>query len=283
MKYLAKFTILLLFSLLVYGCNNSSEKNNQPEIKNSSEKLINAVLWMQNSAEYRACCYQAFNYGKLAVEKYMLENKCDPKHLAVVFDLDETLLDNSFYEAELILKNKEFYKYKITETIPLDTTKIDWKRNWTFLKKTQAIPGAIKFVEFINSKNINIIYISNRENDEKEATIENMEKILKFPKIDTKNYVFCKIDGKSSKTIRRDSINELYNVILYVGDNLADFEDIFEKRTDNNPNRFQEVDSLKEYFGSKYIILPNPMYGKWEDLNKDKNIKDNLKGINNIK
>jgi len=46
-------------------------------------------------------------------------------------------------------------------------------------------------------------------------------------------------------------------------DNLADFDALY----DNYPsedNRTATTQQLKQKFGSKYIVLPNPSYGDWE-------------------
>ena len=61
--------------------------------------------------------------------------------------------------------------------------------------------------------------------------------------------------------MRRNIIKNQYDVVLLVGDNLADFDQVFEDRTVNFG--FHTVDSLRTEFGKKFIVLPNPMYGDW--------------------
>jgi len=62
--------------------------------------------------------------------------------------------------------------------------------------------------------------------------------------------------------MRRITVIETYDVLLYVGDNLTDFSQIFAER--GADLGFQVVDSLRDLFGDNYIILPNPTYGEWE-------------------
>ena len=67
----------------------------------------------------------------------------------------------------------------------------------------------------------------------------------------------------SSKTVRRDLVKENFEIILLIGDNLGDFSEIFEDRSNNFG--FDIVEENKAKFGEKFIVLPNPMYGSWEN------------------
>ena len=255
--------LILFLTILIFSCKNketnenfaSKETNKEVE---SSEYLLNATLWVQTSGEYRACCYQAFNYAKIAVENNLKTVKKD-KAPAVIFDIDETVIDNSFFEANLIKENTVY-------------TKENWKE-WTDMSAACAIPGAIDFLKFLESKNVEIVYITNRKEDEKEASIKNMEK-LGFPKIKEENY-YSKIE-ESNKDARRTKVAEMYNIILLVGDNLGDFDSILDQR--ENDYGFSIVDELREHFGTSFIIMPNPMYGHCEDAlykNKEKSNMEN--------
>jgi predicted secreted acid phosphatase len=52
------------------------------------------VLWQQTAAEYRALCYQAFNIAALRLNE-ISKKKLRKQKLAIITDLDETILDNS--------------------------------------------------------------------------------------------------------------------------------------------------------------------------------------------
>lgn len=252
-----KIYLLLLITVIIYSCNSESKQKseaspNSIEKTENSDYLLNATLWVQTSGEYRACCYQAFNYAKIAVENN-LKKANNSKPPAVIFDLDETLIDNSFYEAYLIENKTNF-------------TKETWKE-WTDMSSACAIPGALDFLNFLKSKNIEIVYITNRKQDEIAATKRNLES-LGFPEVDILNY-YPKID-ESNKDSRRQDVARRFNIILLVGDNLADFDSYLDER--DLDYGFANVDELKEEFGKSFIILPNPMYGNWEGaLYKDKN------------
>jgi 5'-nucleotidase (lipoprotein e(P4) family) len=50
---------------------------------------------------------------------------------------------------------------------------------------------------------------------------------------------------------------------MLVGDNLNDLAQVFERKS--IADRFAAVDQLKNEFGKRFIVLPNPMYGEWEN------------------
>ena len=54
---------------------------------------------------------------------------------------------------------------------------------------------------------------------------------------------------------------ETHTILLFLGDNLNDFDDLFEDRSDQKG--FSTVDQHKSEFGKRFIVLPNPLYGSW--------------------
>ena len=57
-----------------------------------------------------------------------------------------------------------------------------------------------------------------------------------------------------------------------MGDNLDDHSVVFENRS--VADRFAEVEKAKDLFGKKYILLPNAMYGTWENILYNKGMTD---------
>jgi 5'-nucleotidase (lipoprotein e(P4) family) len=204
---------------------------------------VMAVLWFQRSAEYRALCYQAYNLAELRVREYLAQPDKD-RPAAVIFDIDETLLDNSPHEALNITDDKTFSPER-------------WKV-WSDLAIAAAIPGSLDFCHFLAQNGIQVIYVSNRQGTESFATLLNLQK-WNFPYAD-RNHLYLKSET-SSKEFRRKVIEKQFNVILLVGDNLSDFDQVFEDRSVNFG--YNTVDSLRSDIGKKFIILPNPMYGDW--------------------
>jgi len=236
-KIMRRFTvILLLLSSLAFVPGTVSQT---PD----TDQSVMATLWYQKSGELRALCYQAYNLAEMRVNEY-LSHPDSGAQPAVIFDIDETLLDNSPSEALNIIEGKPY-------------TSDRWKA-WTDRASARALPGAVDFCRFLARNDVELIYLSNRSNTEILTTMKNLQD-LNFPYAD-RNHLYMKAET-SDKESRRNIIEKKYNVILLVGDNLADFDEIFENRSVNLG--FHAVDSLREEFGKKFIILPNPMYGGW--------------------
>lgn len=210
--------------------------------EDSQDHLIMATLWYQRSAEVRALCYQSFNWARTVVSQALLQpSRKDP---AVVLDIDETILDNSPFQAELVLSEQP-YSPEL------------WKL-WTLQESAAALPGALNFCQYLHQNHVEIFYISNRTTGEMKSTINNLNK-LGFPYAD-QEHVLLKV-STSSKKERREKVAETHEIILLLGDNLNDFSAIFEDRSDHDGHWL--VDRHSADFGIRFIILPNPMYGAW--------------------
>ena len=219
------------------------------------------VLWQQQASEYRALCYQAFNIASLRLHE-VVKNKSNQKNLAIITDLDETILDNSYLQAELIKRQQEYAAQS-------------WKE-WTDKSAATAVPGAVEFLRMAKQKGLTIFYISNRDTSEVTSTLINLKK-LKLPDAETNHMFF--LSNNSSKEARRQIVMKKYNVVMLLGDNLNDFVKVFEKKPDNE--RKMEVDKVHEEWGKKFIVLPNSYYGEWENAIYDyeKNLTPEQKEI----
>lgn len=241
-----KLLLILLTANLLWACEQNQKVLNPNEQLSNSEHLVSAANWFQKSAEMRACFYQAYNFAELKLKAHHNNYKGN-KPTAVVLDIDETVLDNSPYEKQLI------------ETGGLYASKT-WKE-WTDKSSAKALPGALEFTIAAKEMGVQVIYISNRKVNELENTINNLIS-AGFPNADP-HFVYLREMGKSGdKTERRATVMEKYEVLLYIGDNLTDFNQLFGDR--DTDLGFDIVDSYKDGFGDKFIILPNPMYGEWE-------------------
>ena len=242
--------ILLTFALLL-GCKSqvSNTNNGALQLQDTGipprEYSIAAVLWQQHSGEYRALAYQAFNLAQMQLDVLLENREAYSKPLAIVTDIDETILDNSPYSGKQIELQEDYVPERWTE--------------WVDEKKAKPIPGALEFFEYAKSKGVEVFYISNRTKDQEEATLENM-RAVGFPYSDAAHILL--VTETSRKGKRRATVNETHDIIMLLGDNLSDFSAIFENRSTEDRNR--SVDSLRAVFGKRYIVLPNAIYGDWE-------------------
>ena len=206
------------------------------------EREVNATLWFQTSGEMRALSYQAFNLAKLRLDQDL--TKSSRKKRAVVVDVDETILDNSPYQARAILTGEGHYS--------------DLAR-WVEQAEAPALPGALEFIQYAVKKGVSVFYITNRREDKREATIKNL-KAQGFPV--REEWVMMRQKKSSSKESRRKEVLKSHRIVLLMGDNLGDFARIFEKKP--LANRNSAVDQNRQEFGKRFIMIPNPMYGDWE-------------------
>lgn len=202
----------------------------------------NAVLWQQQSGEYRALCFQAYNYAHSSLDKALKKYSKLPK--CVIVDIDETLLDNSPQSGQAILSKKAF-------------DLAEWKR-WTGMAIADTVPGACSFLQYAASKKVAVFYISNRDKSEIPATMQNLKQ-FGFPYVDTDHLLFR--DSTSNKQSRRNQVAKTHHIAMLVGDNLSDFSTIFYQEGKDTK---KVVDQHAGKFGTTFIMLPNPMYGDWE-------------------
>lgn len=231
-------------------------------------RSLDANLWMQVSAEYRACCYQAFNVARRRLTEKM---HCPPpggwaKPPAVVLDLDETVLDNGAFQARLIRNGLGFDQ----------ATWNDWER--TGYPHVRLVPGAKEFIAAAKRLGATVVFITNRQQNQpyRNGTLNALELLG----IEVPGDHLLGAATTSDKTDRRAAVERRYTVLLYVGDNLRDFfEGDFRSAVDNQKPgrkttdpaklraaviaRAAAVDRCEDLFGREWIILPNPAYGEW--------------------
>ncbi len=222
------------------------------QAKIDNEYQVGAVLYMQKAAEYRALTYQAFNWAKVTLDADEKTKKKLPKierkkTRAVVVDIDETVLDNSPAQA-LDIRNRAAF------------SSAGWYA-WGDLRKAKAIPGSVDFLNYAISKGVKVFFVSNRDEAQKAATMDNLKNVG-FQGV-TAETVLLRQNGISTKTPRRDAIAKDHRIVILMGDNLDDMSDVFEKRS--VADRFAETDKVRSLWGGKYIVLPNAMYGTWEN------------------
>jgi 5'-nucleotidase (lipoprotein e(P4) family) len=249
-KYLLRCALIAAFA----GSANFALAQTATQPASDLTYQLGGVLYMQKAAEYRALCYQAFNAARVQldfdldkknVKKLPKAERKRPR--AIVVDIDETVLDNSPAQA-LGIKMNTPYNPK------------DWYA-WSNMRKAKAVPGSVEFLNYAISKGVKIFFVSNRDDkNEKQATIDNL-KSVGFNDISTENVLLR--TAESGKDARRAVASANHRIVLLVGDNLDDFTSAFERKS--VADRFAEADRLKDAWGKRFIVLPNAMYGTWEN------------------
>lgn len=239
-------SLVLSTSLLLTAATSSFSWADSAEYdtKALNEQLVMATLWTQVSGEYKALSYQAFNIAKMQLDSY-LASYTGSKKVAIVVDADEAVLDNSAYEAWLVGRN-EGYSSKT------------WAK-WMEAAEAKAMPGAVEFLQYADSKGVAVFYITNRKEEGRAGTIKNMQ-ALAFPQV-MDSQLLLRSDT-SDKEPRRQQVIQEHDIALLLGDNLNDFSADF--KVESLEETTASVEKNKDLFGSQFIVLPNPTYGDWE-------------------
>jgi acid phosphatase len=230
----------------------------------TAHENLNAVAWVQTSVEYRAITTQTFRAAADHLDAALKEKNWDalvPDERgnaaaglkpAVVMDVDETVLDNSPYQARLIRDGKEY-------------DEISWDQ-WVAEKKAKPLPGVVDFARAAAEKGVTILYISNRAVHLKEATLANLRE-AGLPVADDSVFLGlgtvlegCEQNG-SEKNCRRRLAGQQYRVLMQFGDQIGDFVQVEANTRDGRQALFDEYD---DWFGERWWMLPNPTYGSWE-------------------
>ncbi|MEP7148227.1 MAG: 5'-nucleotidase, lipoprotein e(P4) family [Acidobacteriota bacterium] len=252
-NYLLGLTFVVSTFASTYFVTVSTAQVAAPAAESDLDYQVAAVLYVQKAAEYRALAYQAFNIARLrldadfdrkSLKKLAKAERKMPR--AIVVDIDETVLDNSPAQA-----------FGIKTNTPYNTK--DWY-TWGELRKAKAVPGSVEFLNYALTKGVKIFYISNRDEVQKQATLDNL-KSAGFADVSTENLLLR--TAESGKDARRSVVTEKYRIVMLVGDNLDDFTSAFEKKT--IAERFAETDRIRDLWGKRFIVLPNAMYGTWEN------------------
>jgi acid phosphatase len=136
---------------------------------------------------------------------------------------------------------------------------------WCREEKAGAIPGAVEFLKYARGRGVTPIYVTNRGAGVEDATRHNLSK-LGIPVDATTDAVLARHeqgwDG-SDKGARRAFVATRYRILLLVGDNFEDFLSVPAARK-SMAGRETLFDQYADYFGTRWIVLPNPTYGSWE-------------------
>ena len=229
---------------------------------------LNAVLWMQTSSEYRALATQTYKAAADHLEAALAEANWDalvPAERAagdagldaslkpaVIMDVDETVLDNSPYQARLIRDGKSY-------------DEVSWAA-WVAEKKARPVPGVVDFARAAEARGVTILYLSNRAEHLQEATLANL-RAVGLPVASDEVFLGlgtfvegCEQNG-SEKACRRQLAGRQYRVLMQFGDQLGDFVEVVDNTADG---RAALMDAYGDWFGERWWMLPNPSYGSWE-------------------
>ena len=212
---------------------------------------VGATLWME-TAEYDACARQAYLVATIMLDRALKDPtwtasteqaEAGPGHEtrppAIILDVDETVLHNASYQAQLMRVGKEFDRES-------------WN-SWCRSLSSHAIVGARRFCIEAMDLGVTPFYLTNRRDEVRTSTLENLRR-QGFPLPD--NGVTLITNCGVTKTQRRAEIAEKYRILMLLGDNMADFTQASRSRPED---RVMAARQYATWWGTRWIILPNPV------------------------
>jgi 5'-nucleotidase (lipoprotein e(P4) family) len=237
--------LLLLVASWAAACARPATVSVPTTTAPAARPLPNDVRWFRVSAEYRALAQQAY---QVAIERLpdLTLGRAAGKW-AVILDADETVLDNSEYQRRRAVLDSGY-------------TSATWAA-WVNERAAPAVPGAAEFTRRVHGIGGLVVIVTNRTEDQCEATRANLRTI--GAAVDA---VLCQASGESDKNPRFQRVQAgaavagagPLDVVAWVGDNILDFPGMTQASR-NDPRLLAE-------FGRRYFILPNPMYGSWQQV-----------------
>ncbi|NCT66572.1 MAG: acid phosphatase [Rhodanobacteraceae bacterium] len=230
----------------------------------AADDNLNAVAWTQTAVEHDLVYRQAFHAAGEKLLKALKDRSWDALSRedrtnafarlkpAVIVDIDETMLDNSPYQARLVRDGASYDEFT-------------WAQ-WCREKTAKPMPGALEFAQLAAKHGVTVFYLSNRSQDLNEATVENL-RAAGFPLASDEVFLGlgtvvpgCEQVG-SEKGCRRQLVGREHRVLLQLGDQLGDFLDVLVNTPDG---RRTAVAPYLDWVGERWFVLPNPTYGSWQ-------------------
>ena len=255
MKLIAGLALTVILSIGIQA---------QPAPPNAYGSL-DAVLWSQRSAEYRAIGTQTFQMARQSLHVALSQPNATaateqepPFHQlppAIILDLDETVLDNTSFRVRLM-----------KEGLPYSDAL--WQQ-WVDRVEALALPGAAAFLSHVQAQGVAAFYITNRVCNASSPTDPTVALLKKLNFAFAPARLLCRLadTDSSNKSPRRAKVTTTHRVLLMLGDDLNDFVAVPTapgEWKDRSEARNGLVAAHADKWGSQWFLLPNPMYGSWE-------------------
>lgn len=220
--------------------------------------LLWAVAWKRTAAEYAALCHQGYNLARMRLDQALARRAggsagsgpgtaSSGRPLAIITDVDDTILHAGAYWARLIEEGQDFFDDDIWDA-------------WIPTNEVTPVPGALEFFRYAASQGVEIFYITNRDQGEgtESYALAHLE-LLGFPFADMEHLTVLR--ETSNKEPARERVAEAFDVVLLLGDNLNDFRRVY--YVDDVAERMARMEADRDQFGTRFIVFPNPTDGHW--------------------
>lgn len=245
---------LVLIAAMSVGITSCTPRHQQADAD------MDALLWSTASAEYDVIARQIFFQAKRQLDRQLSkksetaaleqQNAFEKLPPAIIVDVDDTLLSNGTLHYRLMAEGTPFNN--------------EIWAVWVNEARAKAIAGALEYVTYAHEKGVTVFYVSNRDISLLEGTWRNLKQ-LGFP-LEKEHHQLLLLNGNDDwgwdKASRRAYVAQKYRVLQVVGDGLGDF--IGNTGNMTLEEQRQASSDYLAYWGEKWFMLPNPVYGDWE-------------------
>lgn len=236
----------LALSLSACSTGGTEPSANDSAAQTEQNLLTAAVAWRVTAAERDNLYLQGFNILTDRVDA-ALANKDNDKPLAIISDIDDTVLSSDDYWKQLIASGKQSFDDEL------------WDQ-WVADNGPTPTAGSLKALEYAAEKGVEVFYVSSRDQGEETQRIgvANL-KAAGLPFADDEHVTMLR--ESSDKEEAQQKIADDYEVIAYLGDNLNDFKRKYYVESVSERKSLALEDA--EEFGRKFILFPNATDGHW--------------------
>lgn len=246
-------SVLAIIAAITISAPASAQDSLSASVTGDARKdtYVNGILY-QASAEVKALQKQAYDLARIRLDQALAHKEEFKKPLAIISDIDMTIMDDNTFQAEVMRRNQYF-----------DNGPWDGYYHALATNADYAIPGAEEFFKYAAAQGVEVFYITNRDWDTLDLTVAQLQH-WGLPNADKAHVQVMNHAGSSDKQERRNNVLSRHDVIMYLGDNIGDFTSEF-KREYGSLNRTSMIMSPEYYdkFGVSWIVFPNATYGDW--------------------
>ncbi len=238
--------VAVILAVTISGCSASPTVAVSPRVAPAAVATAgkpNDVKWARTSAEHDAIYIET--YRAAADRLASLAAQHNDGTWGVILDADETVLDNSEYEASRIPFGGSYDPNTWTA--------------WVAEGRAPALPGSVAFTARVHELGGKVVIVTNRNESECPITRANLQRasiaadlVLCKTTTDDKNPRFEAVQNGSAAPS-----TPAITVLEWIGDNIQDFPHLSQQIRNEPETAFAK-------FGESYFALPNAMYGSWQ-------------------
>lgn len=274
---IVRLIAVLSLSAVVSACSSVPGPRPAPTPDVAQSALVHnnlyATLYLQVAAEHKALSRVVYRGAENMLDEVLADSRWTAAveqagnysglPPAVIFDVDETVLDNSPYQATLIAENLSYR----TE---------HWD-GWVAEARAPAVPGAVEFSRAAVARGVTLLYVTNRRCiqrapggdpcPQRAETIANLVQ-AGFPEPEPADVYLrsAEFGFERDKRSRREAFARRYRLLMLFGDDLGDFLPGVKDEGIDSALRDALVEEHASRWGRAWFVLPNPSYGSWLDV-----------------